>query len=179
MLTEDWLSLLHYNIRSVVGTPKKKNCPQQSLRRRQGRWTLLGVNGFSLWSQEICLVSLKCPGEEGQLQVSTESMSSVECRVSVSAMIVECWRASQWDVDARLAGCILESTKRPPERRLFGVQSWDEVSVQRWPGVCSFRTAPSQPAGCWHPQQALAGTWTWTGRVARLHTNLQGKERSK
>lgn len=168
---------LEHNRRSVVGT--QKNCTQRTLWRQQGRRTWLVVNGFSLWSQEICLVSVKCPGEEGHVQVSTESMSRVsERRVSVSAMIVEGWGASQCNVDARPACCILQSMKCPPERRLFGEQSWDEVAVQRWPGVCSFRTALSRPAGCWRPQQAHAGTWIWTGRAARLHTNLKGKETS-
>lgn len=47
------------------------------------------VNGFSLWNQEICLVSLKCPGkEEGWLQVSTWSLISTECRVSGKYI---CW----------------------------------------------------------------------------------------
>lgn len=102
--------------RLVVTTPKltwqKVSCQYWeklyiTICRQQRKWTLLCVNGFSLWSQEICLVSLKCPGEEGQLQVSSESMSRVECRVSISVMIVEGWRASQWDVDALLGGCII------------------------------------------------------------------------
>lgn len=69
---------------------------QQTLWRQQRR-TLLGANGFSLWSQEIRMVSLKCPGEEGQLQKSAESMSSVECTVSVCLGWL--WRADECHSD--------------------------------------------------------------------------------
>lgn len=99
-LTEGCLSLLHYNKTEGQLSVLRTIVCNKLLWRQQGRQIWLCVNGFSLWSQEICLVSLKCPGEEGHLQVSAESMSSVsKHRVSVSAMIVEGWQASQCDVD--------------------------------------------------------------------------------
>lgn len=114
-------------------------------------------NGFSLWNQEICLVSLKClGGEEGWMSTPLTITHGGSERGVVS-------EGNSGSVEDLM--CFLW-------RRLFGVRSGVDSSSGRWLSARSWvRTAAFPPAGCWRLPEARAGTWTWTGRAARLHTN--------
>lgn len=64
-------------------------------------------------------------------------------------------------------------TKCCLETQLFGVHSLADFGSGREMCVrCRVLTAGSQSVVCWHLQQAHAGTWTWTGKDAKLRTSL-------
>lgn len=90
----------------------------------------------------------------------------VQVWCSVKSVVKTCDVCCQSETSSRSRRTFL---KRPP----FGAQSWGDFEWWHWLSVRSWvQLVGFQPAGCWRPLPVLAGTWTWTRRAARPHTNL-------